>query len=302
MEGFDISHKIVSHPQPKHPDAIFSILIPSWKNFQHLKLLVESIQKNSTFHHQICVHLNGHCDQSVSFLTQEKISFTISQENVGVCVGTNAASSLAKCDYILILNDDMYVAPGWDTYLLEQIQKRQGDLWCLSGTMIEWEEKHNPCVIVGKNYGQNAESFDEILFLKEYDSYSHKDWNGSQWYPLVVPRSIWSLVGGLSVEFSPGMYSDPDFMMKLWKIGVRDFLGIGKSRVYHFMSKSTERVKKNDGRTQFLLKWKVSSSTFLKYYLRLGTPYSGILDNPDPQTFRMVQWKDNIKSKLKAIF
>ena len=92
-------------------------------------------------------------------------------------------------------------------------------------------------------------------------------------------------------------------MMKLWKIGVRDFMGIGKVEIYHGV-KIHRKGQENDGRTQFFYsKWRVSKFHHLwKYYLRLGTLYSGILDNPDPQTFRMVQWKDNIKSKLKAIF
>ena len=136
--------------------------------------------------------------------------------------------------------------------------------------MIEWEDKHNPCVIVGKNYGKMQRPLMKPCFWKNMTVIPNEDWNGSQWYPLVVPRSIWSLVGGLSVEFSPGMYSDPDFMMKLWKIGVRDFMGIGKSRVYHFMSKSTERVKKNDGRLNFTQMEGIKFH-LLRYYLRLGT-------------------------------
>ena len=43
--------------------------------------------------------------------------------------------------------------------------------------------------------------------------------------------------------------------MKLWKAGVRYFKGIGRSRVYHFQTKSTSKVVKNDGATQFRKKW-----------------------------------------------
>ncbi|MEZ4910743.1 MAG: glycosyltransferase [Saprospiraceae bacterium] len=295
MDTFDIGQPIKSHIFPTKGDELFSILIPSWKNFAHLKLLIESIRKNSSYPHQICVHLNGNSPESEFYLKNENISYTITQENVGVCLGTNSASTLATCDYILILNDDMYVAPKWDFYLYEQIQKRKDNLWCISGTMIEWQNKNNPCVIVSQNFGSDAIQFDESLFLSKYNTYLHQDWNGSQWYPLVVHRSVWLAVGGLSIEFSPGMYSDPDFMMKLWKIGIRDFMGVNQSRVYHFMSKSTERVKKNDGKTQFLLKWQISNSTFLKYYLRLGETYSGKLENPDTKAIKWILLKDRLK-------
>jgi hypothetical protein len=66
------------------------------------------------------------------------------------------------------------------------------------------------------------------------------------------------------------MYSDPDFSMKLWQAGVRNFKGIAASMVYHFQSKSTGRVEKNDGRKQFASKWGIPASYFYKNMLQMG--------------------------------
>jgi hypothetical protein len=106
------------------------------------------------------------------------------------------------------------------------------------------------------------------------------DWYGASWPPNVVSKKYWDLVGGYSEEFSPGMYSDPDFSMKMWKAGVRVFKGLGKSRVYHFMSKSTGKVVKNDGRKQLINKWKITPSYFYKYYLKMGESYKQPLSEP----------------------
>jgi len=76
------------------------------------------------------------------------------------------------------------------------------------------------------------------------------------------------------------MYSDPDFSMKLWKLGIRLFKGVSKSRVYHFGSKSTRRIKRNNGYHEFIVKWGMTTSTLTKYYLKRGMPYSGILEEP----------------------
>jgi len=107
------------------------------------------------------------------------------------------------------------------------------------------------------------------------------------------------LVGGYSTEFSPGMYSDPDFSKKLWDAGVRDFKGIAASKAYHFMSKTVGRVKRNDGRTQFLKKWGMTSATFVKYYLKRGDDYTGPL--PEPEMSSAFK-KKLFTSKLKRIF
>ena len=60
------------------------------------------------------------------------------------------------------------------------------------------------------------------------------DFQGTHWQPSLIPKKTWDTVGGFSEEFSPGLGSDPDFNMKLWKLGVRLFKGLSKCRVYHF--------------------------------------------------------------------
>ena len=103
------------------------------------------------------------------------------------------------------------------------------------------------------------------------------DWQGATWPPNVVHKSIWDKVGGYSNEFSPGMYSDPDFSMKLWNAGIRLFKGVSKSRVYHFGSKSVKRIKQNPGYYKFIEKWRMTCGTFSKYYLKRGEKFDGVL-------------------------
>ena len=47
-------------------------------------------------------------------------------------------------------------------------------------------------------------------------NYKINDWMGATIPPNIVHRDIWDLVGGYSIEYSPGMYSDPDFTAKLY--------------------------------------------------------------------------------------
>jgi hypothetical protein len=102
----------------------------------------------------------------------------------------------------------------------------------------------------------------------------------------------------MSIEFSPGMYSDPDLSMKLWKAGVRHFKGLGNSKVYHFGSKSTKRVRINKGSDQFLMKWGLSSNTFVTEFLKRGENYAGILS--EPKLSKLLKWKNKLKRMLKA--
>jgi glycosyltransferase involved in cell wall biosynthesis len=293
IENIDF-HKVEEKDTP-----IFSILIPSWNNLEYLKICIESIRRNSFFHHQIIVHANEAVDDTIKWLKENKVSYTYSAKNTGVCYGFNAPSALAEADYICLIDDDMYVCPDWDKHLWDEIQKMKDNRFCLSGTLIQPFITPNDTVIHPYNYGMDYKEFNEKKLLKEFNNMPFHDWNGCNWYPLVIHRNTWSLIGGLSIEFSPGMYSDPDFMMKLWHMGIRVFKGVSVSRAYHFVSKTTKRVKKNNGRKQFLLKWGISSSTFLKYYLKLGTNFEGELKEPElTLQLRVKMLKDKIKRIL----
>ena len=271
---------IQKHKRPRNAEHVFSILIPTWNNLPYLKLCVDSIRRNSLFRHQIIVHVNENKDNTLDWVkSAPDLDYSFSEKNIGVCYALNAAATLAETDYIVYINDDMYACPDWDQYLFDEIKKIGHPYFFLSSTAIEPNETGNPCAILG-NFGNDIHQFNEEKLLAEYHKLPMKDWQGSTWPLNVVHKDIWNLIGGYSIEFSPGMYSDPDFSMKLWMIGVRLFKGLSASRVYHFGSRSARRVKKNKGYFSFIEKWGMTSGTFTSRYLRRGEPFDGPLHVP----------------------
>lgn len=268
---------------------MFSILIPSWNNLALLKLCVRSIRENSRFQHQIIVHVNDGSDGSLDWVKNEGLDHTHTPENVGICLAVNEAARLARHDYILYLNDDMYCCPGWDAALADRLAALGTDLFMLSGTMIEPTDTNNACVVV-RDYGRDVADFKEQALLAELPGLKKQDWYGATWPPTLVHAKWWFRLGGYSSEFSPGMSSDNDFSMKLWHAGCRIFLGVGNSFVYHFQCKSTGKVKKNDGGRQFLHKWGMRQSVFDRFYLRRGAPVKA-LRLPEPEDTAEFRWQ-----------
>lgn len=286
---------ITFHPAPQKNNGVFSILVPTWNNLPYLQCLINSIRKNSIFEHEIIIHINEGIDGTLEWVKQQGFSYTHSKTNVGVCYAFNAASALATSSLLLLTDDDKYYCPGWDKPLFDEVKTLDHIYYCINATAIEHKQTTNPSVIAPYNYGDRIENFEEERLLKEYASIPFKNWTGGNWYPMLMHKHIWQLIGGLSVEFTPGLGSDPDMMMKLWKVGVRYYKGLSESRVYHFISKSVSRVKKNNGYMQFLQKWGIASSTFFRYYLRLGQPFSGYTAEPDEKEFSSKRFKDKLK-------
>ena len=277
---------------------MFSILIPTWNNLEMLKLCVEAIRQNSTFEHEIILHINEGSDGTQKWADTEGVAYTVSAENIGICKAMNLAFGKATKDLILYLNDDMYVLPEWDKFLIEELQTIDNEYFMLSSTLIEPTPHSYPCMIFG-DYGRDLATFQKDRLLADFRNFEMPDWHGSTWPPLVVSREAWLAIGGFSIEFSPGMYSDPDFSMKMWLAGCRIFKGLGKSRVYHFQSRSTGRVKRNDGRIQFMKKWGIPASAFYSQYLKMGAVYKGILG----ENTEGVAWKiQRLKARFYAFF
>ena len=276
---------------------MFSIIIPTWNNLAFVKLCVDSIRRHSAYDHQVILHINDGSDGTLQWARDGGIDHTHSPGNVGICIAVNEAGGLATKDYIVYMNDDMYVCPGWDTQLVYEIEKLGTDNYMLSSTMIEPIDYHNPCVIHG-DYGQTIETFKEQSLLENYNKPDKPDWQGATWPPTLVHKKYWAITGGYSIELSPGVSVDDDFAMKMWYAGCRIFKGVGKSRVYHFQSKSTLRVVKNNGRKQFLMKWGINQSTFNKYYTRRGGPYTGPVAEPDAAKMQWERMRAWMKRKI----
>lgn len=266
-------------------DQGFSILIPTWNNLDYLQCCIESLRRNSAFRHQIIVHINEGTDGTLDWVaSQTDLDYTHSDVNIGICYAMNGARPLVKRDYIAYFNDDMYALPGWDTALVAVINQLQDNQFFLSATMIEHTDTGNPCVIVA-DYGRTPNDFKVQDIIANYMSHPKQDWYGATWPPNVVHRDNWDMVGGYSLEFSPGMYSDPDFAIKLWQSGVRVFRGVADSRVYHFGSRTINRVALNPGKQTFVLKWGISSRVFTAKFLRRGE-VATTLELPIPRISR----------------
>ncbi len=257
---------------------MISIVIPTYNNLDYLKLCLISLKKNSSFNHEIIIHINDGSDGTLDFIKTNNYKHTSSDNNIGLCSSINEAAKLVSNQYILYSHDDMYFCPNWDKVLLDEVKNLNHDNFYLSGTMIEPNSGH-----IVRDFGIDLNTFNENELLSKYKDINFYDHQGTHFAPHLVSKKMWDKVGGFSEEFNPGIGSDPDFNMKLWREGVRIFKGLNDFKVYHFGSITTRKKKKiiqNRGDKTFLKKWGISTKFFKKYYLKSKTKYEGPLSEP----------------------
>ena len=258
---------------------MFSIIIPTYNNLDYLKLCLKSLKKNSSFNHEIIIHINDGSDGTLDFIKANNYKYTSSDDNIGLCSSINKAAKLVTNKYILYSHDDMYFCPDWDKVLSREVKSFDHDNFYLSGTMIEPNSGH-----IIHDFGSNLDTFREDVLLSKYKNLNFYDHQGTHFAPHLVSKKMWDKVGGFSEEFNPGIGSDPDFNMKLWREGVRIFKGLNDFKVYHFGSLTTRKKKnfiQNRGDKTFLKKWGITTKFFKKHYLKSKTKYDGPLHEPD---------------------
>ena len=282
---------------------MFSIIIPTFNNFEYLKICLDSIKKNSKSNHEIIIFVNEGNDGTIKYLSENNFFYIHSKKNLGLCTAVNKAAQKANTDYILYTHDDMYFCPGWDIVLEKEINSIGHDKYYFSGTMIESSSGH-----IQFDAGIDHATFNEQKLLDNINDLKHYDYQGSHWAPHVISKKVWNQIGGFSEEFNPGIGSDPDLNMKLWNKGVRIFKGLGDFKVYHFGSISLRKkhyLKANKGAKTFLKKWGITPSFFLKHYLKgekyednkiISNSFNGALDKPSKNFY---YYLDLLICKLK---
>ena len=256
---------------------MFSILIPTYNNLSYLKLCIDSIQKNSTYNHQIIVHINEGSDGSLEYIKNLNCEFTYSKENIGMPSALNKASKLAKNDYIVISHDDFYYCPNWDLVFKNEIDLLNDNNFYLSGNTILDIETNDKLPSKSLDAGNTVELFNENKLLDNLDKVKNINWQGTTKCPGLVHKDTWKKVNGWSEEFFPTGGDDTDFAIKLWNSKVRIFKGLGNCFVYHFGSITTRKKGSNlntylgsKANKIFIRKWGMSTNFFEKYYLNSG--------------------------------
>ena len=97
-------------------------------NFNYLKLCINSIIKNSSFDHEIIIHINGIDKLSEDYIKENNYLYTSTPKNVGLCTGVNMAAKKSTTDYIVYAHDDMYFLPSWEENLEEEIVLLNGPI------------------------------------------------------------------------------------------------------------------------------------------------------------------------------
>ena len=223
-----------------------SILIVTYNCEEFIGPCLDSIFRNTSWpNYEIVVIDNCSTDQGAEIVERyakasERIRFTRQQKNIGFAGGNNIAAQQATGDYLLLLNPDVLVPPGWMGRLVHHCEIDQGTGAVAAVTNFSGNETK-----ISFSYANSSEMekfAGDLSFEKANQSI---EISVAPLYCVLVPRLVWDRVGGLDPGYQIGMFEDDDFSHLVKKAGYR-VIAAEDCFVHHFGNGSFAKLPPQD--------------------------------------------------------
>lgn len=242
-------------------DPLVSIIVPVFNNFETTFACLAHIHKNTLGVSYELILADDASTDDLTTLSQPIQGMRVlqSDQNLGFLGNCNRAAEQARGDFLLFLNNDAYVQPGWLKSLLEVIENDPTvgivgpKFLAMNGLISEaggivWNDGS------AWNYGRNgAAGRPEYNYRKEVDFMSGAC--------LLIRKPLWDSLGGFDDRYSPAYYEDVDIAFSARQQGFR-VVYQPEAEVYHDEGSSSgtdlnSGVKQNQVKNQqvFFQKW-----------------------------------------------
>jgi O-antigen biosynthesis protein len=206
---------------PAHEEVEVSVVIPVFNqlSFTHACLTsLQAVQEQPRF--EVIIVDDCSTDRTAKLVPQiPGLIYLRNETNSGFIVSCNLGAKKARGKYLVFLNNDTVVKPGWLSPLLDTFaeEPRAGivgsKLIYPDGRLQEaggiiWQDAS------GWNYGKFGDpEKPEYNYLREVDYCSAA--------ALMIPKSLFHSLGGFDSRYAPAYYEDTDLAFKVRRAGYK---------------------------------------------------------------------------------
>lgn len=196
-----------------------SVIVLTYNNLDLTKACLESLYQNSMYPNlEIIIVDNASTDDTPEFLRefakqQPGAKIFLNEENLGFSAGNNVGLNAATGDYLVILNNDTYVTPGWALTLMNHLRRDKsiGIIGPVTNNIgneakisIEYDSMAS---MTQQARAYTLSHLGEKIFI-----------NTVAFFCVMLPRSTFNEVGAMDEKFGRGFFEDDDYCRRIEKI------------------------------------------------------------------------------------
>ena len=212
-----------------------AIIIVSYDNCQYLQLCLESLWAKTGYpRYRVIVVDNGSGPEVADYLRAEqqrqpRLTVQFNSANLGFARANNIGLSLAAdCQYVVLLNDDTIVTPGWLPRLLKHLD--DDATLGMVGPLTNWA---SDAAKISPGY-ESIDRLDEFAAELGQAQAGRLDATPRlDMFCVAARREVIDQIGPLDESYGLGMFEDDDYALRLGQAGYR--LGLaGDVYIHHW--------------------------------------------------------------------
>lgn len=246
----------------QYAKPLISIVIPVYNNYSTTLSCLKSIIENTgdDLPYEIVIADDSSTDETTELQDKAGITVIKTPENLGFLGNCNNACNSVNGEYIVLLNNDTNVQPGWLSELYCTID--QDESIGVVGPMFLYPDgrlQEAGGIIFSDASGYNYGRLDHPL-RPEYQFQRSVDYISGAC--LMFRQSDWRELDGFDTRFTPAYYEDTDLCFAM-RANDKSVCYVPTARVVHFegVSHGTDtnsgiKAYQETNRTKFLEKWR----------------------------------------------
>ena len=232
-------------------DPWVSVVILTYNNLDMTRACLASLSEHSHYDNlEIIVVDNASSDGSPEFLSSwatdhEHVKLILNDDNRGFPAACNQGLAIASGEYLVLLNNDTYVTPGWVRTLVKHLQRDQtigliGPVTNNIGNEAKLDISYNNMdEMLQKTAAYTRRHIGEIYPLKN-----------AAFFCVMMSRSTYEMTGPLDEIFGRGFFEDDDYCRRIELQGLR-IVCAEDVFIHHHLSASFNKMKHEDRKELF---------------------------------------------------